>query len=51
MLHRLVMDVLRLIHARHPHAVQWAWLALILVLAACNTGGDSGGSGGGGGGY
>ena len=41
------MDTLRTIHIRHPAVLRLAWLALLVVLAACNQG--SGGDGGGGG--
>ncbi|HEX5579725.1 MAG TPA: hypothetical protein VFY43_08680 [Candidatus Limnocylindria bacterium] len=41
------MDTLRILHIRHPFAFRWAWLALLVALAACNqvSGGDGGGGG------
>jgi hypothetical protein len=44
------MEALRRVLVRYPHAIRWAWLALVIVLAACNNGNDGGGGGGGGGG-
>jgi hypothetical protein len=40
------MNALASLHARHPHLVRLASLALLLVLAACNSGDNSGGGGG-----
>jgi hypothetical protein len=48
MLRQPGMDILRRIDARYPHLYRLAWLALILVLAACNPGDNTGGGGGGG---
>jgi hypothetical protein len=39
------MNALASLHARHPHLVRLASLALLLVLAACNSGDNSGGGG------
>jgi hypothetical protein len=41
------MYVLERACARHAIALRWAWLALVLLLAACNPGDNSGGDGGG----
>ncbi len=46
MLARSFMDNLRILPSRYPGLLRWAWLALLLALAACNQG--SGGDGGGG---
>jgi hypothetical protein len=40
------MNNLRMIQIRYPGLVRWAWLALLLVLAACNQGSNDGGGGG-----
>lgn len=40
------METVKAMFGRHAHAVRIAWLALLLVLAACNTGDNSGGGGG-----
>jgi hypothetical protein len=45
------MNALLSLRVRHPEVFRWAWLAFLLLLAACNYGDNSGGSGGGGGGY
>lgn len=44
------MTALAYLHVRYPNALRWAWIALVLVLAACNSGNNTGGGGGGGGG-
>jgi hypothetical protein len=41
------MNNLRILRYRYPSLLRWAWLALLLVLAACNQGNDGGGGGGG----
>jgi hypothetical protein len=41
------MDTLRTIQIRHPGLLRWAWLALLLALAACNNGSSGDGGGGG----
>ena len=41
-----IMNNLRMILIRYPSLAWWAWLALPLVLAACNQGGNDGGGGG-----
>ena len=33
------------LNARHPGAIRWSWVALVLLLAACNNGSNSGGGG------
>jgi len=44
------MDTLNTILVRYRHLVRLAWLALIVVLAACQQDGGGGGGGDGGGG-
>jgi hypothetical protein len=39
------MDNLRILPSRYPGLLRWVWLALLLVLAACNQGGGDGDSG------
>jgi hypothetical protein len=41
------MNTLRILQIRHASVLRWAWLALLLGLAACNQGNDGGGGGGG----
>jgi hypothetical protein len=41
------MDNLRMLPIRFPGLLRWAWLALLVVLAACNQGSGGGGGGGG----
>jgi hypothetical protein len=38
------MRTLAYVNARYPNAVRWSWVALVLVLAACNNSGSSGGA-------
>jgi hypothetical protein len=45
------MNALMTFRTRHPEAFLWAWLGFLVLLAACNTGGNTGGSDGGGFGY
>ena len=40
------MDNLRMLPIRYSGLVRWSWLALLLVLAACNQGSGSDGGGG-----
>jgi hypothetical protein len=40
------MNNLRILQIRHASLLRWAWLALTVVLAACNQGSDGGGGGG-----
>jgi hypothetical protein len=45
------MNALMTLRARNPALFRWAWLAFLLLLAACNSGDNSSGSDGGGFGY
>ena len=40
------MDNLRFLQIRFPGLLRWAWLALVVVLAACNQGSGNDGGGG-----
>lgn len=40
-----IMDRLNMVMSRHASAARAAWIVLVLVLAACNNGGDGGGPG------
>jgi hypothetical protein len=42
------MEALQRMCLRYPNVVRWAWVALLVVLAACNNGTDGGGGGDGG---
>jgi hypothetical protein len=40
------METVLAFRARHPVLLRWAWLAFVLILAACKQGDSSGGGGG-----
>jgi hypothetical protein len=50
MLGPMRMTALAYLRARYPTLLRLGWLALVIVLAACNNGAANSGSGGGGGG-
>ena len=42
------MEALQRVCLQHPNVVRWAWVALLVALAACNNGTDGGAGGDGG---
>ena len=42
------MSTLTMLYVRHTRVLRLAWLAMTVVLAACNNGNDGGGGDGGG---
>jgi len=39
------MNAFAYLKARYPGVIGWTWVALVLLLAACNNGSNSGGGG------